>query len=73
LLVQDGDSYAFIAAVKVAVVAKFGAAFDGVAGIFLKDTPLFTENDAGDETFLLAAEQGLAQGSAKSTSFPVEP
>lgn len=69
LSVQDGDGDAFVAAVEVAVGAQFGAAFDGIAGILLKDTPFFTKNDAGDEAFLFAEKEGLAQGRAQSTAF----
>jgi hypothetical protein len=70
VLVQNGDGDAFVAAVEVAVGAKFGAPFDGIAGILLEDTPFFTKNDARDDPFPLAAKQGGAQGSAKCPSFP---
>ena len=66
---QDGDGDAFVAAVEVAVGAEFGAAFDGITGILLKDTPFFTKNDAGDEAFLFAEKEGFAQGWAESTAF----
>lgn len=36
----------------------------------LKVTPFSPKNDAGDEAFLLAALEELAQSSAKSASFP---
>ena len=70
---EQGQGDAFVAAVEITVVAEFRAAVDGVAGILLEDTPFFTKNDAGDETFLFAAEQRGTQGSAKAPPFPVEP
>jgi hypothetical protein len=69
LSVQNHDGDAFVAAVKVAVGTKFRAAVDGIEGILLEDTPFFTKNDAGDESFLFAAKQGGAQGSAKGAAF----
>ena len=56
-LYQHGDGDAFIAVVEVAVAAQIRATFDGVARIVLEDAPLFAENDAGDQAFLLAAQQ----------------
>ena len=68
MLHQERDGDAFVAAVKIAVGAEIRAAFDGIAGIFLEDTPFFTKNDAGDEPFLLAAQQGFAQRPAESAA-----
>jgi len=67
---QNGDGDTFVAKVEVAVGAKFRAAFDGITGILLKDTSFFPQNDTGDETFLRAALEELAQSAAKCTSFP---
>jgi hypothetical protein len=69
VLDQDGDGNSLVAAVEVAVGAEFRTEIDGIAGILLEDTPFFTKNDAGDQTFLLAAKKGLAESSAKSAAF----
>lgn len=50
-------------------MAEIGAAVDGVAGIVFEDAPLFTKNDAGDESFLFAAKEGGAQSAAEGTAF----
>lgn len=67
---KNGNGDAFVAAIEIAVVAELGAAFDCIAGILLEDTPFFTKNDARNETFLLATEQGGTQGSTKGAAFP---
>jgi hypothetical protein len=69
LLDQDGNGNAFVAAVEVAVGAEFRAEIDGIAGILLEDTPFFTKNDAGDEPFFFASQEGFAKSSAKRAAF----
>ena len=69
ILDQNHDGDPFIAAVEVAVGTEFGAAFDSITGILLKDAPFFTKNDAGDETFFSAAKEGFAESSAKGATF----
>jgi hypothetical protein len=67
---QDGNSDTFVAAVKVAIGAEVGAAFDGIARILLEDIPFFTKNDARDEAFFFAPEQRGTQCCAQRTSLP---
>ena len=47
------------------VRTEYGAAFDGITGILLENTPFFTKNDAGDETFFLTPKKRFAESSAK--------
>ena len=68
-LYQQSDGDAFIAAIQVAVAAQIGAMFDGVASIVLKDAPLFAEDDASDQAFFFAAQQGDAKRAAQRTTF----
>jgi hypothetical protein len=56
MLSQNRDGDAFITTVEVAIGAEFGAAFDGIAGILLKNIPFFTKNDPDNETFLFPAK-----------------
>jgi hypothetical protein len=65
---QDDNGNALVAAVEVAVGAEFRAEIDGIAGILLEDTPFFTKNDAGDEPFFLAPQEGFAESSAKGAA-----
>jgi hypothetical protein len=65
---EDGNGDAFIAAIEVAIMAELGAALNGVTCIVLEDCPLFPKNDAGDQSFFLAAKQRGAQRSAQSTT-----
>ena len=66
---EDGNGDAFIAAIEVAIMAKLGAALNGVTRIVFEDSPLFTKNDSGDQTFFLAAKQRGAQRPAQCTTF----
>lgn len=66
---KDGDGNSLVAAIEVAVGAKFRAEIDGIAGILLEDTPFFTKNDTGDQPFLFAAKEGFAERATKSATF----
>ena len=64
MLDEQDQGDAFIAAAEIAVVTEFRAMVDGVAGVLFEDTPFFAKNDARDETFLFAAKQRCAEGTA---------
>jgi hypothetical protein len=66
---QNHDGDAFVAAVEVVVGTECGAMFDGITGILLENTPFFTKNDAGDETFFFAPKKRFPESSTKRTAF----
>jgi hypothetical protein len=70
LLDEHGNGDAFVATVQVAVMAEFWTLFDGIAGIFLENTPFFSKNDASHQAFFFAAKQRSAQRPAEGASLP---